>query len=435
MKEKRKKLSVLGIIILFFLVFNLLLITPIFGAQISNRKVTVSDSRINILNVKYTYQWTGSLDVLRCFQILFCTSATGACNTPAGLDTTGASKGTWSGLTAANWNLDAATNNGTLKLTNAASEAPLANVSLEFLGITNPANTGTYFNRINTFSDIGCSTEVDSGRVVFLIIGSGIGVSASVSGGVPPTPPGGGGGGGGGGGPANVIFQGRAYPKAFITLLKDGKVAATFLAESSGLFKKELTGVPSGTYNFGIFAEDTERRKSVTVGFTIGLPEGLTTTISGIFISPTISLTPTQVEKGENVDIYGQVFPESKVNIFISSNEILKEVPATKEGKWAYKLNTLSLEEAEHQAKSMAIFGAGEQSSFSQTLAFLVLKKGARVCKGADLNFDGRVNIVDFSILLYFWNQTNPSNRCADINFDGKVNIIDFSIMMYWWSK
>jgi len=244
-----------------------------------------------------------------------------------------------------------------------------------------------------------------------------------------------GGGGGGGGGETKVIFEGRAYPKAFITLLKNGAVTATFFAENSGLFKKELTGLSGGTYAFGVFAEDSEGRKSVTMSFTIGILAGMTTTISGIFISPTISLTPTQVEKGQNVDIYGQVFPESKVNIFISSNEIVKEVPATKEGKWAYKLNTAPLEEAEHQAKSMALFGTGEQSSFSQTLSFLVVKPGTKVCKGADLNFDGKVNIIDFSILLYFWNQTNPSNRCADINFDGKVNIIDFSIMMYWWTR
>jgi hypothetical protein len=81
----------------------------------------------------------------------------------------------------------------------------------------------------------------------------------------------------------------------------------------------------------------------------------------------------------------------------------------------------------------MALFGEGEQSLFSQTLYFLVLKKGAMVCEGADLNFDGKVNIIDFSILLYFWNKTQPSNRCVDINFDGIVNIFDFSIMMYWW--
>ena len=65
----------------------------------------------------------------------------------------------------------------------------------------------------------------------------------------------------------------------------------------------------------------------------------------------------------------------------------------------------------------------------------MVLRKGALICKGADLNFDNKINITDFSILLYFWNQKKSANPCADINFDGIVNIVDFSIMMYWWTS
>jgi hypothetical protein len=244
------------------------------------------------------------------------------------------------------------------------------------------------------------------------------GPSPSVGGGAPPLP-------------AIVIFEGRAYPGAFLTLLKDNKVAATFFAESSGLFKKELTGVSGGTYNFGIFAEDTEGRKSVTLSFTIGILGGTTTTISRIFIPPTISLFPVEVERGDEINISGQVFPKSRVNIFISPGEIMKEIITTGEGRWAYKLDTTPLTEREYGIRAKAFFGEGEQSQFSQTISFLVLPSK---CRGADLNFDGDVNIVDFSILLYFWGQKKPANRCADINLDGIVNIVDFSIMMYWWT-
>jgi len=257
-----------------------------------------------------------------------------------------------------------------------------------------------------------------------------ISVNANVGGGVPPPPP------PGGGVPVltKVVFEGRAYPNAFLTILKNGVVAATFLAENSGLFKKELTGLRGGTYTFGIFAEDTEKRKSVTLSFTVSILEGMTTTISGIFISPTIELLPTQVEKGDKVNIFGQVFPESQVNIFVSSKEVVKETTADEKGNWVYKLDTGPVDEGEHEVRAKALYGDGEQSPFSQTLSFLVLKRGVLTCKGADLNFDGKVNIIDFSILLYFWGQKNPANRCADINSDGTVNIVDFSIMMYWWT-
>ena len=66
----------------------------------------------------------------------------------------------------------------------------------------------------------------------------------------PPNPPGGGGGGGGGvvipeTPTAKAIFVGRAYPRALITLLRNNAVAATFFAEDSGVFRKEISGESS----------------------------------------------------------------------------------------------------------------------------------------------------------------------------------------------
>jgi len=232
--------------------------------------------------------------------------------------------------------------------------------------------------------------------------------------------------------PTKVIFEGMAYPKAFLTLLKNGRVTATFFAETSGLFKRELTGITGGTYTFGIFAEDTERRKSVTLSFTISILEGTTTNISRIFIPPTISLFPIQVERGVKINIFGQVFPQSKVNIFVWPGEIVKETLADSEGKWLFELDTSHLKEGEYNVRAKAFFREGEQSQFSQTISFFVLMPK---CRGADLNFDDKVNIVDFSILIYFWKSISPENICADINKDGIVNLVDFSIMMYWWTK
>jgi hypothetical protein len=56
-----------------------------------------------------------------------------------------------------------------------------------------------------------------------------------------------------------------------------------------------------------------------------------------------------------------------------------------------------------------------------------------------DINKDGSINIVDCSILMYYWNQTecsitNNYCHCADLNKDGKVDLQDFSIMLYYWT-
>ena len=57
-------------------------------------------------------------------------------------------------------------------------------------------------------------------------------------------------------------------------------------------------------------------------------------------------------------------------------------------------------------------------------------------CNGADFNHDNKVNSVDFSILLAFWQKLPPyKNPCVDINKDNKVNSVDFSILLYQWKK
>ncbi len=55
---------------------------------------------------------------------------------------------------------------------------------------------------------------------------------------------------------------------------------------------------------------------------------------------------------------------------------------------------------------------------------------------GADFNNDGKVNSIDFSILLAFWHKLPPfKNPYVDINKDNKVDSVDFSILLYRWKK
>ncbi len=63
-------------------------------------------------------------------------------------------------------------------------------------------------------------------------------------------------------------------------------------------------------------------------------------------------------------------------------------------------------------------------------------RKPVPACIGGDMNHDNNVSLVDFSILLVFYNTTFPFvNPCVDINSDGKVNVVDFSILLTQWGK
>ena len=51
-----------------------------------------------------------------------------------------------------------------------------------------------------------------------------------------------------------------------------------------------------------------------------------------------------------------------------------------------------------------------------------------------DLNCDGRVNIIDFSIMAYWYNKKTTPPTKIDLNGDGKITLIDFSIMAFYWT-
>jgi len=250
---------------------------------------------------------------------------------------------------------------------------------------------------------------------------------------------GGGGGGGGGGGvtpptTTKVILQGKTFPAAYLTSLKDGQVIANTQADSLGDFKIEVSNMTVGVYTFGIWSEDKNKIKSLTFSFTTNVASNTTTTISGIFIPPTISLGKESVRKGETLNILGYTAPQSEVEIHINSDELIEKVFSGTGGSWFYNLDTNRIEEGVHSTRAKASTADGLLSTFSQTLLFGVgvgLPAGKGACPNADLNKDSKVNLIDFSVLLFWWGK---SNECADQNSDGIVGLIDFSIMLYYWT-
>ena len=59
-----------------------------------------------------------------------------------------------------------------------------------------------------------------------------------------------------------------------------------------------------------------------------------------------------------------------------------------------------------------------------------------KVCEktATDMDCDGRVDIIDFSIMYYWYERASPPTR-VDLNKDGAVDIYDFSIMAYYWTN
>ena len=233
-----------------------------------------------------------------------------------------------------------------------------------------------------------------------------------------------------------VIMEGKSYPSADVHILVDGKVIGIVKSDAKADFYFETSEVTPGVASFGFWSEDKDGLKSTLLTLTFRVISRAVTTISGIYIAPTIEVNKKSVRHGEDVTIYGQTVPQTEVVVHINSDEeIVQQTDSLENGDWALLFNTEPLEEDFHTAKALFqvnVEGNIIKSGFSKSISFYVGKLGGEaVCPGADLNGDGRVNLTDFSILLFYW---GTDNECADQDQSGNVDLVDFSIMMFYWT-
>ncbi len=250
-----------------------------------------------------------------------------------------------------------------------------------------------------------------------------------------------GGGSGGGGGSARdlgdtiVSVTGIAYPGRTINILLDTENVGTVRASGDGRFEFSTDASP-GTASMGFWAMDTSGTRSITFNTTFDVTQGAVTNISGIILPPTLRLSSQNVNPGDVVTVSGQSVPNAKIELHINNSERVETVTAGADGAWALSLNTGTLRVAEHTLKARSVTGTTlqTQSSFSSALQLFVGVNG-QATRPSDLNRDGKINLIDFSILIFWWGTSGGnSNPPADINSNGKVGIEDFSILLFNWT-
>jgi len=264
----------------------------------------------------------------------------------------------------------------------------------------------------------------------------------------PAAPPANGGGGGGGGGGSStsvtgVALSGRAYPLSKVSILQDGQVVLTTIAGPDARFAASVTGMSAGDYLFAVRGEDKAGRQSSLFTFPVFVTAGTKTTITGIFLAPTIDLDKSEVKQGDNLAILGQTAPDGLVTIAVNSLQpIFAQTQAQADGVYLYNLDTAMLEFGSHSAKSKTAV-ANEISPFGPIVSFKVGLENVDIapvgCPArADLNNDCRVNLIDFSIAAYWYNrpisETFRVREQASLNGDGQVDLVDFSIMAFYWT-
>ncbi|MDX1608070.1 MAG: DUF4215 domain-containing protein [Candidatus Spechtbacterales bacterium] len=239
-------------------------------------------------------------------------------------------------------------------------------------------------------------------------------------------------------GTTTVRLIGKAYPHSNVNILQDGVVIGIVAADAGANFTFTTSGVEPGVTTFGIWAEDRLGLRSIALTVTFEVIAGSTTTVSGVFLPPTLDISDNEVAQGDIVQFSGTTVPEVNVETQINSQHtIIEETTSTEEGAWQLDFDTSPLEQGLHTAKAKfetEQSGSTSESTFSQAISFAV-GTAALGELTADLNVDGFVNLIDFSILLFHW-QTDggTTDPPADINQDGIVGLPDFSIMLFQWT-
>jgi len=234
----------------------------------------------------------------------------------------------------------------------------------------------------------------------------------------------------------NVEFYGLTSPQAFVRLLKEGRISATTQADNDGVFYFNLTALEAGVYDFGFYASDRFGRNTLTTKFSLGLSPWTNSTVENIFLTPTISIERDQLIRGQKLIVTGETYPLSRVLLYLGTLDQQMGLFSNSTGYWQAELDSSDIKVGPYAVKANAVSPDGIISNFSESIFFEVIPSPLPGdCAGPDLNFDGLVDIFDLSILLFYWQTSEPANVCADINVDGIVNIIDFSIMLYWWSE
>ena len=257
----------------------------------------------------------------------------------------------------------------------------------------------------------------------------------------------GGGGGNNAGGEAGgsapeVEINGWSYPVSTVSIAKDGKLEKEIRVDDRHRFSHLLSNLSQGVYTLSVWSFDSDSRKSNTHATTFWLKRGTKTVVSDIIIPPTIDIKKSSVEVGAPLEVFGQSVASSVMEVWlfpdrdggVKEAEIKKQFfnSAKDSGLWSATLDTKNMAPGNYRVKARSNFSPIGSSDFSISLGCGIGAAGGLTpCQRSDLNKDKKVNLVDFSIMMFHW---NTNHAIADINQDGKVNLVDFSMMLFCWT-
>ncbi len=236
---------------------------------------------------------------------------------------------------------------------------------------------------------------------------------------------------------SGVGFSGYAYPGSQVVLLKNMEEIERVVADSSAFFSISVAEPYNSTSIYTLYADDIAQERSLLLNYPLVVSSGTFTQVSGIVFAPTITTDKINVQKSDSLIIEGYGRPQREITVMIRELGIVKKIYKTMttiEGRYSFVMSLNSLPSARYTISAQYTGDTRISKIISFILGEETLSRELNpVALPGDCSLDRRVNLVDFSILAFWYGRENPPS-CIDTNKDGIINLVDFSILAYYWT-
>lgn len=246
---------------------------------------------------------------------------------------------------------------------------------------------------------------------------------------------------------AEVVFRGEAQPRGHVQLLQDSFIVARTEVSTSGQFELFVRGLSDGIHTFNLTGEDINGRRTSAVSVTVDATAERTVAIQDILLPPTLSTDIQEVRQGDSLVFSGYGVLNAEIIVFLNSDEqnvetIVQTTRTDSLGAYTVFFDTNVLPLGSYTARAIAVKnGIVSLSSLPVSVSVgvqTVLKESADCPAFGDMNQDCRVNLVDFSIVAFYYERpldnAGKNKEITYLNGDGIVNLTDFSLLAYYWT-
>ncbi|HWA32265.1 MAG TPA: hypothetical protein VG694_02345 [Candidatus Paceibacterota bacterium] len=232
-----------------------------------------------------------------------------------------------------------------------------------------------------------------------------------------------------------VNFSGEAYPHARVVLMREGVQVAETIAASDATFSLTLPENYDRNILYTLFAVDTAGNKSLLINYPIAIHNGFFTSVSGIRFAPTITIDKVEAREGDYLTVSGFAVPGRSMEATVSGDApVTFGLSSDPNGSYSIHIPLAGLP----QGNYVVYVKYASDTRISKLIKFIIGDVNIYSIESienipGDCNADRIVNLVDFSVMAFWYGKPNPP-ACVDTNHDGKINLVDFSVLAFYWT-